>query len=201
MLNDEQRQFIKDNMNIVYGFCHHYNIKDDDDIADLMCEFCRIIDKNTYDVSKGAITTFIWTSLSYYNYTKKCYKTAQCRTLQDGDTMVYLNETLKKGVNETEISELVTVDDDCFGESEAEIIIAMMRRKCKEIDKKARNNRVFTNEELFDELLWYYHNRNGLVNCAEIAKRYSVSRQAVNSHIHELAKRLKMEFRYDEWTK
>lgn len=188
MLNDEQKKLIEDNIKLVYAFCSNYHITDEDDIADLECEFCRLIDTKQYNKDKGTLATFIWNSLNNYQKSKYYRSITESRTLPTGNVFLYLNKMIEDESDKTEIQELVGDDIDYFEETEIDTIINKIRMACMEVDKKRSCfQRKFTMSQLFETVVEAYKCNNGFVNGAEIARKFGVTRQNINIQMKELA--------------
>lgn len=198
MLNNVQRDFINKNIRLVYAYCKRYGIKDEDDIADLICEFCRVVEKDEYDPTKGALGTFYWNVLKNYQLIKYKHNMALCRTIPESFSIIYLDSFCQSEEGETSMQEFVSMENDCFNEVEVDIILRSFYDICIKADSKINYPRTITYTKLFKELIWCYYHNNGKVNCNDIAKKFNVTRQMINIRVHELIKILKKEIKYDQ---
>lgn len=188
MLNSEQNALITENINLVYKFCAQYNIKDEDDIADLVAYFCELINKNAYDNTKGRLSTFVWNSLNNYQHYKHNTKKALKRNLPDDMTRIYLNKCLMHGEQDTEVQDLISISNDVFGEAELEVVIDKIRMMAKRKDDKRKFKRTISNEEMLNAVLYYYEYENGETNITEIARKFNTTKQNASNFLAELRK-------------
>lgn len=185
MLDNEKRKLIEDNIGLVYSYIEKHNIIDEDDRADYLHEFCHIIDTCTYDENKGKLSTLVWRSFDNYAIRRNRNKARIKRTLDEQAILPSLDENwyLSDSKHPTTLGEVTPDRHDCFGEIELadgiEKVKGILRRK----DEKSTATRYVSQEGLFNDLIYAYLHNNGKVNGSELAEKYNVSRQSINSYI------------------
>ncbi len=187
MLSKEQNELIENNINLVYKFAAYYNITDEDDIADLLCRFCEIVELDAYDEDKGKFSTFVWASLNNFRHYRHVGEKAQKRNLAVGDRFVYLNKMLEgQEHSDTETQEIVEGQGGYFDEVELSIAIDKLREITREKDRKRNNNRAISSEKMLDICLYYYRYENGDLNITDVAQSLGTTKQTVFNNLKEL---------------
>lgn len=199
MLNNEQKQIVEDNIGLVYKYAKIHNITDQDEIGDLLCEFCKVVDKGTYDKEKGSFSTFIWNSLTNYQRYKYRANSTIKRTLDTCD-LLSLNKPYyyKNGDNsDMEWGEVIPCDHDCFGEIELEGLILRMRDRLERQDSRYKAQKKIKRVQILDEMIYSYLYENGRFNASEVSIKYGISRQRINDYVIKF-RQLAKEMLYDE---
>ena len=191
MLNDEKRKLIEDNMGLVYSYVNKHDIKDEDEQADYICEFCHIIDTCDYDESRGKLSTLVWRSLDNYTLQRMRNKTRIKRTLDEQTIMPSLDQEWV-GINSKcpmTLGEVIPDDHDCFGDIElargVEIVKDILKNRDESCNVAVRS---ISQEAMFKDIIYAYLHENGRVNGRELAEKYGISRQAINNYMKRFRK-------------
>lgn len=192
MLDNKQKQIVEENVGLVYKYAQMHNIIDQDEIGDLLCEFCKVVDKDTYDKEKAKFSTFIWNSLNNYRKGKLRANSTIKRTLDSCPTLPSLNNTYyKDDSGDMEWGEVIPCPHDYFGEIEFEDLILALREKLEKQDNRYNAEKKIKRVQVFDELIYSYLYENGRFNAAEIALKYDISRQRINNYVVKIREQVK----------
>lgn len=169
-MTNGQSKIAEDNIELLYSYWHKRGITDEDDRADLMEYYCRVIEK--YDESKGKLSTILYISLDNYRTYLYNYRYKSVRYPKGGTT------SLESATDDDKdyLYNFIEFDSDSFDSIE---FLDVCEKVLATLVKQRKNRRKVNNAELFAMLCSGYSR-------TEIAERYKISAQAISVRVKEI---------------
>lgn len=171
-MTNNERTFAELNINLLYKYFSDKNVKDEDEKAELMEHYCRVISK--YDASKGKLATILYKSLDkrriqIYNYNHRnirCPKQSDISLENSTDSDYdYIYNFMK--INTIDFDEIYI--NDIYERVKNTLLL----NENKNTTKKISTSKLF-------ELLYNGYTRR------DICKMYHLSDQAISERIKRI---------------
>lgn len=172
-LTEEQRKFITDNHNLIYGYMHDRHI-DMEYYGDFAEKFCLAIPQ--YDSSKAQLTTFIYNVFDNHWKHMLKYKYSQCRYIPEGKKISMDSAWYGGDDDPLEVSDIIGAEDMEYSKVDEGDLISRLRKELK-----TRYPQDETTDGVIEYILKGY-------NCREVGDVYGVSRQSINARVQKIRK-------------
>lgn len=165
MIKEETKELITKNLGLVYGFMKDKGIYDLDLFQELSMYLCKQTDRY-YNVGRGTFSTFAYYILN--NYMTRVYKRQSRQNSIEALNIDELSESENTTLYETVMRYDEPLYDDIIEDEQLSQIISSLRPQRRKIIR-----------------MWV----NGYTD-TEVAKKLSISKQAVNHFRHTLIKKI-----------
>lgn len=179
MLDDYRRGIIEDNINLVYKFFRVYNIDDEDEQSDYLCEYCEIVNRMNDKQREEYFSHCLWYSLE--NYRKKKYVKLNAQK-RKGYYVVSMQQCPSSCSNadgeEFTYESVIEGKKADFTSASTQELIGQIREVLNAQPTKSMPNVKVTMGDLFDAMV-EASNKNEVVNWAQFAREHNISAQRI----------------------